>query len=283
MLNDGKTIDYALGLGIGEQKGLRLISHGGADAGFRTWLGYYPEIDAGVVVLGNVASFDAGGIGARIAEAFFGGDMHEKAPAPDGRGGTGKTAPLPVPEDLGRRLAGVFVIDGGPYVTIAYEEGKLSAEVEGRPAFALLRDRDYAFRGDVPQGDVRIDFEVGPDGSVDRAVLHRGGDKPMRRLAKWEPDAEALAAYTGRYYSPELDTFYTVSLEGGKLTPRPAPPGRLRADHQGEGRVRVRRVVDREGHVRARPGRTVGSMRLSNGRVRNLRFERAGRGVEPRP
>ena len=79
VLNDGKTIDYALGVGIGEQKGLRRIAHGGGDAGYRTWLAYYPEIDAGVVVLGNIASFDAGGIGARVAEAFFAADMHEKS------------------------------------------------------------------------------------------------------------------------------------------------------------------------------------------------------------
>ncbi len=38
MLNDGEIIDYALGIGIGEQNGLRRISHGGGDAGFgRGW------------------------------------------------------------------------------------------------------------------------------------------------------------------------------------------------------------------------------------------------------
>ena len=59
---------------------------------------------------------------------------------PEEHAGAGKSAPSPVPADLGRRLAGVFVIEDGPYVTIAYEEGKLSAQVEGQPAFALLRE-----------------------------------------------------------------------------------------------------------------------------------------------
>jgi hypothetical protein len=99
----------------------------------------------------------------------------------------------------------------------------------------------------------------------------------MRRVAKWEPAAEALAAYTGRYYSPELETFYTVSLEDNKLTighrrhgDFALTPKEKDVFASGEwwiGKVRFGR--DQDGHV--------GSMSLSNGRVRNLRFER----VEP--
>jgi CubicO group peptidase (beta-lactamase class C family) len=199
VLNDGKAIDYALGVGIGEQNGLRRISHGGADAGFRTWLGYFPEIDAGVVVLGNVASFDAGGIGARVAETFFAGAMHPKEPAP--------------------------------------------AEA-------------------------------------------KAGEKPMLRVAKWEPGAEALAAYTGRYYSAELETFYTVSLEGKNLVIGHRRHGDFGLNPEAKdvfacgewfiGKVKFGR--DQDGRV--------GSMLLSNGRVRALRFERVervGRGGEATP
>ena len=277
VLNDGKTIDYAFGVSIGEQNGLRRIAHGGGDAGFRTWLGYYPGIDAGVVVLGNVADFDAGRIGTRVAEAFFAGDMHAKEPARAKDAQAGKRAAEPVPADLGKALAGVFAIEDGPYVTIAYEDGKLSSHVEGQPAVALLPEGDHTFRVDVPQPDVRIAFEADQEGAVNKAVLHQNGEKPMRRVAKWEPAAEALAAYTGRYYSPELETFYTVSLEDNKLTighrrhgDFALTPKEKDVSASGEwwiGKVRFGR--DQDGHV--------GSMSLSNGRVRNLRFER----VEP--
>jgi CubicO group peptidase (beta-lactamase class C family) len=274
VLNDGKTIDYALGVGIGEQKGLRRISHGGGDAGYRTWLAYYPTIDAGVVVLGNIASFDAGGIGSRVAEVFFAADMGAKEPARARDTAAGKGEAAPVPADLGKALAGVFVVEDGPYVTIAYEEGKLSAQVEGQPAFTLLREHDYAFRADGPDADVRIVFEGGPGGAVDRAVLHQGGEKPMRRVAKWEPDAVALAAYTGRYYSPELETFYTVSLEDGKLVFGHRRHGDFvltpkEKDVFASGEWWIGKVT----FVRD-PDGGIGSMRLSNGRVRNLRVER---------
>jgi hypothetical protein len=285
VLNDGKTIDYALGVGTGEQSGLRRVSHGGADAGFRTWLGYYPEIDAGVVVLGNVASFDAGGIGARVAEIFFAGAMHPKVPArAEAKAGT--KAAESVPADLGQALAGVFEIEGGPFVTIAYEAGRLSSRLEGQAAFALLPQGERTFRVDVPEPDVRIVFEADQEGVVSRAVLHQNGEKPMRRVAKWEPDAEALAAYTGRYYSAELETFYTISLEGKNLVIGHRRHGDFGLNPEAKdvfacgewfiGKVKFGR--DQDGRVE--------SMSLSNGRVRMLRFERVervGRGGEATP
>ena len=276
VLNNGKTIDYALGISIGEQSGLRRISHGGGDAGFRTWLAYYPEIDAGVVVLGNIASFDAVGIGTKVAEAFFARDMHPKEQARAEGAEAAKGATEPVPAELGRALAGIFAIEEGPYMTIAYEDEKLSARVEGRPAFALLPEGHLTFRVDTPEPDVRITFEADQEGAVNRAVLDQNGEKPMRRVAPWEPDAGALAAYTGRYYSPELETFYAVSLEDKKLiishrrhgdfalSPREKDVFTCGEWYIGD----VRFEHDRDGHV--------GSMSISNGRVRNLRFDRVG-------
>jgi hypothetical protein len=276
VLNGGKTIDYALGISIGEQNGLRQISHGGADAGYRTWVGYYPEIDAGVVVLGNIASFDAGGIGRRVAEVFFASDMHAKEPAKAAEAkaaDAGKTA-APVPSELGKALAGVFAIENGPLVTIAYEGARLSAQVEGQPAFALVPEGDRTFRIDIAQPDVRIVFEPGPDGAVDKAVLHQNGERAMHRVTKWEPDAQALAAYAGRYYSPELETFYTVSLDDKKLTLSqrrdrdlglsPKEKDAFTCAEWYVGEVRFGR--DPAGHV--------ASMTVSNGRVRSLRFDR---------
>jgi CubicO group peptidase (beta-lactamase class C family) len=81
VLNDGEELDYALGISVSEQNGLRRLSHSGGDAGYRTWLAYYPEIDAGVIVLGNKADFGAGGIGIDTADIFFGEHMAFEADA----------------------------------------------------------------------------------------------------------------------------------------------------------------------------------------------------------
>ena len=41
-LNDGSPIEYGLGLGVGTFRGLRAVTHGGATAGYRTYLARWP-------------------------------------------------------------------------------------------------------------------------------------------------------------------------------------------------------------------------------------------------
>ena len=65
VLADGDTLDYALGVFVDEHRGLQRIQHSGSIAGYRSFVAYYPEIDAGVVVLGNGSSSQPRGHGRR--------------------------------------------------------------------------------------------------------------------------------------------------------------------------------------------------------------------------
>lgn len=79
LLNNGVTIDYALGVFVDEENGLKRVSHGGADAGYRTYLSYYPELDAGIILLANSSGFPGYMIAQDVATAFFGKHMVYKA------------------------------------------------------------------------------------------------------------------------------------------------------------------------------------------------------------
>ncbi|NNE67592.1 MAG: beta-lactamase family protein, partial [Pyrinomonadaceae bacterium] len=68
ILNDGRKITYALGIGVSEYKGLKQISHGGATAGYRTFLGRWPELKTSIAVLCNGSSMNPGGIARRIVD-----------------------------------------------------------------------------------------------------------------------------------------------------------------------------------------------------------------------
>ena len=187
VLNDGETIDYALGIGVSEQNGLRRLSHGGSDAGFRTWLGYYPEIDAGIIVLGNDASFGTNGVGPAIANAFFSNHM-------------------------------IF-------------ENNAIAE---------------------PDSDSSNNTQT----------------------EEWQPDAIELTAYTGRYYSDELETFYSLSLEGDQLKINHVRHGDFTLSPQEKGAFGS--GVWFIGTVKFDSAEEdgVSAMRMTNGGVRNLVFER---------
>jgi len=54
-LNDGRALFYAAGLFLTEHDGAREISHSGATAGYRAWLGFYPDRQLSVAVLCNSA------------------------------------------------------------------------------------------------------------------------------------------------------------------------------------------------------------------------------------
>ena len=80
ILNNGDTISYALGQDVDKYKGLKFISHGGGDAGYRTFLGRFPDQKFSVIVFSNLASFNPFGIGLKIAEIYLKNSLTEPPP-----------------------------------------------------------------------------------------------------------------------------------------------------------------------------------------------------------
>jgi CubicO group peptidase (beta-lactamase class C family) len=276
ILRSGDTIPYALGVVIGRQRGLDVISHTGADAGFRAAVNYYPALDAGVVVLGNVSSIDADETADRIAAIFFAAAM-EPAPV--------EVAVQPQPVFIGPPLAvdsavlqaytGIWEWEGMPNARFEREGDRLVMVLDQRrmPLPALS---DSTFLLDEGDGIV-IAFHREGTGEVNRATLLGGGrTAPVRRTIPYTPSVVELQAFTGRYYSPELETLYTLVLDGGRLVARHRRHGdvplipRQANEFQG-GMAWMARVV----FERGADGGVTG-MRISNasGRLRNLWLEK---------
>lgn len=78
--NDGKTQDYALGLMIGELRGVKNVFHSGSTAGYRAHLNRFPESRTSVAVLCNVSSGDATRAANRVSEAFLGDRLKPASP-----------------------------------------------------------------------------------------------------------------------------------------------------------------------------------------------------------
>lgn len=73
VLNDGTTIDYASGIRIDEHRGQRRVSHTGSTAGYRAFLGRYPDQGLTVSLLCNAANVNPGVIGNQVADLFLQG------------------------------------------------------------------------------------------------------------------------------------------------------------------------------------------------------------------
>ena len=57
-LNNGRELNYALGIIVDQYKGWIQYSHGGSDAGYRTYLLVFPELKTGIIQFSNVSDFD---------------------------------------------------------------------------------------------------------------------------------------------------------------------------------------------------------------------------------
>ncbi len=71
VLNNGEKLDYAFGLGIGEHKGLTMVSHGGAFVGFRADMIRFPEQRLSVICLANLSTFDPSGMAKKVADIYL--------------------------------------------------------------------------------------------------------------------------------------------------------------------------------------------------------------------
>ncbi len=71
VLNGNKKIDYAFGLVVNEYKGYKQISHGGADAGYRTYLSYFPETKTGIIIFSNLATISTFYLNSLIADVLL--------------------------------------------------------------------------------------------------------------------------------------------------------------------------------------------------------------------
>ncbi len=84
-LEDGTPIRYAMGLGVGDRGGRRIISHGGGINGFLSDGRYYPDDELIIVVLQNSTGRQGpGALGAAFAELVLGPLSEAVATAYDG-------------------------------------------------------------------------------------------------------------------------------------------------------------------------------------------------------
>jgi hypothetical protein len=106
---------------------------------------------------------------------------------------------------------------------------------------------------------------------VEGITFQQGGEHPGRRVVE-KPPAD-LTSFAGRYFSEELETFYDLSVEGGKLVIRHRRFGPVTLTHSTgdtfSGTLPVTQVVFR----RDAQGNVTG-FEAGNGRARGILFKK---------
>jgi hypothetical protein len=81
---------------------------------------------------------------------------------------------------------------------------------------AFFPSSETDFLAKAFHAELTFDRPAGTD-KTQSLTLHRGGDLYGRRTSVVQPTSEQLEAYSGTYYSAELNTPCTVSVQAGEL------------------------------------------------------------------
>jgi CubicO group peptidase (beta-lactamase class C family) len=210
-LNSGKDIEYASGLEISEYRGLKTVYHDGGDAGYRAEILRFPEAHFSVITLCNGSdAFAAGKPARQVSEILLSSRMQPIPP---------KSKPTQVKIDPA--LLDAYV---GDYqlprlsMRITREGDHLLAQALGSPEkVPIFPSSETNFFAKAFHAEITFDRPAGTE-KARSMKLHQGGDDRYgRRTSFVQPALEQVAAYSGTYYSDELDASYTVSVQAGGL------------------------------------------------------------------
>jgi CubicO group peptidase (beta-lactamase class C family) len=280
VLADGTKIDYALGLAIGEHHGLQTISHAGGDAGYRSFVVWFPERELGVAVLTGLASFDCGAAAFKVADTVL-GEKPETKPA---RTLQAKPAPTPaaaqtnrtyvkLDSQLFKQFAGAYKLDMGLTANFFEKEGQFKAELLGQGTVELHPLGTNKFFVEAPAGE--LEFSAQKDGAVRLKFSHEGGGTVSgERIATtpWEP--KDLEAFQGVYWSDELETEYTIKLKDGKLTAEHIRHGTIQLLPTTQDQFATREWFMSEVKFQRDQSGKVSGMTLGGGRLTGILFKR---------
>jgi CubicO group peptidase (beta-lactamase class C family) len=209
-LTTGTDNYYAMGLMLLQYRGLPIVEHGGADAGYRANILRFPEQHFSVIALCNTPA-NPSALTRKVADLYLASDFPRSAPTPFSVG----THELRRPEQLSGKDGIYRSQDSGVVVRLGSGDGAL---------YILDHDEKIPLAGDG-EGQVYFPGSIDPahtepvEGPAQRLVI-RGEGKPdatWDRLPTYVLTAGKQKDFVGGYYSEELDTSYRIEDHKGRL------------------------------------------------------------------
>ncbi len=262
-LPGGFKSGYGLGLFSGAYKGLPVIHHGGASAGYRSHLLIFVEEELAVIVLGNVNTVRADQLARSVADVVL-ADRFAPTTAP---------AQHQEPKFPPEAYTGLYAMGAELLLDVREAQGKLYFLLGGTSPRALHASGGHTFVAAEP--GVTVSFAAGENGTIAVAELRvPGRTLSGKRLEPFVLPAARARRYEGRYFSEELQTYYDVVGDSGGLLVR-----RLRGEDIQLRPISPNRFLDATiGDLsvtfsQRRSGR-IDALTISVDRARNLRFEK---------
>ena len=202
-LNNANKISYAMGLDLGNYRGLPIVEHGGALFGYRTELLRFPEQKFTVVCLCNIANAMPENLARKVADRYLVDQLQTGASTlsptrnedfPDPAAFAGKYL------DPRTHLMYTFTASNGNLMAWGAILRRINAN-----QFYDLGSNVITFESS--KGTMHANLDI-------TGETYFSGGK-IQELHLGEP---VLAAYAGQFRSTELDAVYSLSVEKGTLS-----------------------------------------------------------------
>lgn len=214
------ALPYGYGWIISDQRGVKMVSHGGGLHGFLTSLARYPEHDMTIAVFVNCSPPAPGlapaALGAQIAEFCLWEHMKPRAE---------RKAAANVDAAVFADYVGRYAL-GRAILTVTTKNDKLYARLTGQAAYQIHPASESEFFWRVV--DAKITFKRNEGGEVTHAVHEQGGRKNhAKKLAEQviaKVDESTLQRYVGKYDYGRGGTLAITVRKGrifGQLTGQP--------------------------------------------------------------
>jgi CubicO group peptidase (beta-lactamase class C family) len=211
VLNNGDTAFYGSGLFVGKYKGLVRIFHDGNDAGYQTYIAYFPEKKFGVVVLSNLYSAIPAQLAMQIANLYLQFPINQ----------IGNQTIKPHYDFIKTNLShyqytGNYETPGGNLIKITKGDSSLQIQFPDMNEPQQLKEiNDTAF---IVFDNYRIEFSQKDKQQFRQIKLKAPSfSNTADRVEYPNYTLSQLKEFTGLYYSGEIQTVYEVAIKNGNL------------------------------------------------------------------
>jgi hypothetical protein len=216
-LNNGKALDrYSFGLFKTFNKALNYW-HRGSLFGFKSIISYYPEKDFGLVILGNVQTFNRIRYAREVTRLFY-PEMVPDDPISSSQSiidGSLMNKIIPIDADALKKYEGNYVVAPMTVYMVRAEDHSLSLlEVGDARPVNLIPIGENQFRND--EGSLLVNFSENNSGIVDKIIYQTAAESITgeRTRGLSSPQEQEII---GDYYNDELEIFVKIEKTGKGL------------------------------------------------------------------
>jgi len=261
---DSLQLFYGFGQAITQYRGEKLIWHDGSDAGYRSYVGRFPDQHTAIIVLGNQERIDPKNMAMQVADAVLADQLDASSP----------TVPAPqkniAPVSVEEAIEGQYVLPAGQQLEVFVIDHNIYARFAGADRFQLF-----------PQGkDKFINTEQAvtlyyqKQGNEDIIAWQMGNSEPVPIQQLTDIDLSAFEEYLGTYRCGDLGVTYVLVHRGnrmGLMQPRNTfiPLKQVAGDEFASGYWWLKQV-----QFRRDTGHAIVGFDINNSRAKGLRFEK---------